>query len=71
VIRRNDGIVAVEAKAGDTRGQISRSARSFVDAYAPKELLVVHQGDSGEERVGETTVRFVRLQDVGPALVRR
>ncbi len=29
--------------------------------------LVVHPGARGEDRIGDTPVRFVRLQDIGPA----
>lgn len=70
VVRRNDGLTAIEAKAGDVRGKISRSARSFCEAYSPQELLVVHQGQSGEEQLGETRVRFLKVEDLGPALSR-
>jgi len=71
VLRRNDALIAIEAKAGDARGQISRSARSFVDAYRPDELLIVHGGASSEEELGETRVRFLQLRDVGPHLEQR
>lgn len=71
VVRRNDGILAIEAKAGDTRGQVSRSARSFAQAYAPNQLLVVHQGERSEQQLGETRVRFVRLQDLGPTVAEK
>lgn len=70
VLRRNDAVIAIEAKAGDARGQISRSARSFVDAYSPQQLLVIHGGEAGESLLGETRVRFLRLQDLGAALAR-
>jgi predicted AAA+ superfamily ATPase len=70
VLRRNDALIAIEAKAGDARGQVSRSARSFVEAYAPQQLLVVHGGEAGESQLGETRLRFLRLQDLGHALAR-
>jgi hypothetical protein len=68
VLRTKDRLLAIEAKAGDARGQISRSARSFVEAYAPNQLLVVHQGERGESSLGETPVRFLRLPDLGPLI---
>lgn len=68
VLRRNDALIAIEAKAGDTRGQISRSARSFLEAYAPTRLLVVHTGAASETVLGTTTVRFLGLADLASAL---
>jgi predicted AAA+ superfamily ATPase len=68
VLRTKDRLLAIEAKAGDARGQISRSARSFVEAYGPQKLLVVHQGERGETSLGETRVLFLRLPDLGPEI---
>ena len=70
VLRQNDRLIAIEAKAGDTRGKLSRSARSVIEAYAPRQLLVVHTGAREESRLGETTIRFLNLPDLGPALAR-
>lgn len=53
-------LIAVEVKA-QQRGRpgISRSARSFIDAYAPEQLLLVYRGEAHEEQLGATTIRWV------------
>lgn len=74
VLRRNDGLIAIEAKAGETRGQISRSARSFVEAYEPRLLLVVSGSATREERseirLGETVVKFLGIAEMSEELRR-
>lgn len=57
-------IIGIEVKTGNTRGRLSRSAHSFVDAYAPARFLVV--GDTGHEGFMEngTRVDFVSLPDL-------
>lgn len=58
--------VGIEVKAGSMRGpQLSRSARSFLDAYRPSRFLVLNGALDHEERVGETTVRWMRFSDFG------
>ena len=53
-------LIVIEVKAGaGARRKLPRSARSFIDAYAPDELLIVHRGEAGEEAVGNTRVRWV------------
>ena len=53
-------LIAIEVKAGaGARRKVPRSARSFIDAYAPDELLMVHRGEAGEEQIGPTRVRWV------------
>lgn len=75
VLRRNDALIAIEAKSGDARGQIGRSARSFVEAYAPTELLIVHGGEStpggAPDRLGSTSILYLRVEELGPHLARR
>lgn len=74
VLRRNDGLIAIEAKAGDARGRISRSARSFVEAYEPRLLLVVNGSAASEERsetrIGETAVKFLGIGEMSEELRR-
>jgi len=43
VIERQGRIIAIEAKSGRPHGPISRSARSFVSAYRPEALWIVHR----------------------------
>ena len=52
--------LAVEVKAAAlTRPTLPRSARSFVDAYAPDALIVVNLGLDHEERLDATRVRWI------------
>ncbi len=60
VVQLKGRLIACEAKAGDSRGRLTRSARSFVDAYAPERFLVVNQASHPEQSFGATTVQFIR-----------
>ena len=64
VIEHQGRLLAVEVKGGESRGQISRSARSFVEAYEPEQLLITNRGDWPEVRLGTTRVCFVRVEEV-------
>ncbi|MEM1180045.1 MAG: DUF4143 domain-containing protein, partial [Acidobacteriota bacterium] len=68
VIEHQGRRLAVEVKAGDPRGKISRSQRSFIDAYGPEELLVVGDERSPSRRVDSTEVRFIEPVDLAPTL---
>jgi hypothetical protein len=60
VVARGDVLVAVEVKAERARRpSIPRSARSFVDAYSPKALLMVNLGLETQTRLHETEVEFL------------
>jgi predicted AAA+ superfamily ATPase len=41
VVQHQGRLLACEVKAGDSRGILSRSARSFLEAYQPEQLLIV------------------------------
>lgn len=60
VVEHQGRLLACEAKAGDARGRVSRSMRSFIEGYAPERLLVVNRVSHPEERVGDTLVQFLR-----------
>ncbi len=64
VLERRGRLCAVEVKAGDARGRISRSARSFIDAYEPELFVVVHGGPSLEREHGETRLQFLALGEL-------
>ncbi len=68
VVERQGRLIAVEVKAGDARGKINRSARSFIDAYHPELFLIVNQTSRSEIELGSTRVRFLQSWDLGPAL---
>lgn len=59
VIESQGRLVACEVKAGDARGRISRSARSFIEAYRPESFLVVNRGAYPDQQLGDTRVRFL------------
>lgn len=60
VIVTPDRLIAVEVKAGAlARPKVSRSARSFLKAYAPSRLLVVQLGAEQQITVEGVPVRFV------------
>jgi predicted AAA+ superfamily ATPase len=72
VVTHQGRLLAIEVKAGDVRGKVSRSARSFVGAYQPEALLIVGQSRTGESQLGSTRVCFVtvsqltdKLQELG------
>jgi predicted AAA+ superfamily ATPase len=67
VVQHQGRLLACEVKAGDARGKISRSARSFVEAYSPEILLITSREPHPAITVGATEVLFVNLVDLGPA----
>jgi uncharacterized protein len=68
VVRHRGRLAAVEVKAGSTGGRLTRSARSFLDAYHPALLLVVSTDAPRETTHGATQVRWLRPWEVGAAL---
>lgn len=70
VLVQGPRLLAVEVKA-DSPAQLrlARSSRSFIEAYAPEELWVVHSGgDASVSEAGPTRVRHVPMVDLGAAL---
>jgi len=61
-------LVAIEVRAGAVRRRIPRSARSFVEAYSPEQLLIVHRGGADETTLGSTRVRWVPAELLPEAL---
>jgi predicted AAA+ superfamily ATPase len=68
VVEHQGRLLACEVKAGDVRTSLSRSARSFVEAYEPEQLLVVNRRSYPDMTVGPTRVRFVRVEDLSHSL---
>ncbi len=66
VVVRGDHVVGVEVKASALeRPALTRSARSFIDAYSPGEFWVVHRsGAMTTEVCGRTVVRHVPMVDL-------
>jgi len=46
------------------RAKLSRSCRSFIEAYEPGELWVLNEDLEHEELLGSTRVRWLRLTDL-------
>ncbi|MCP3963102.1 MAG: ATP-binding protein [bacterium] len=68
VVEHQGRLLACEVKAGDARGKISRSARSFLDAYRPQRFLIVHSGARENVEVGESRVELLALADLESAV---
>lgn len=68
VVEHQGRLLACEVKAGDSRASLSRSARSFVDAYQPEQLLVVNRRAYPEMAVGSTRVRFLRVEELAASV---
>ncbi len=67
VVTHGDRVIGVEVKAG-ARESISRSVRSFIDAYSP-ELVLLTSARSGEEvRLGSTSVERVSFSGLSTRL---
>jgi predicted AAA+ superfamily ATPase len=69
VVHRGQVTVAVEVKAGrSSRPRLPRAARSFVEAYRPRALLMVQGGATDRRREGETQVRWLPAPEVAGAV---
>lgn len=69
VVQRGRMTVAVEVKAGrSSKPRFPRSARSFVEAYRPRALLLVQGGVQGglthREQKGDTEIRWLPATEV-------
>ncbi len=70
VVERQGRLLACEVKAGDVRGKVSRSARSFIDAYRPQRFLIIHDGARDTLDLDGTPVELLGLVDLNPAVRR-
>lgn len=62
-------LIGIEVKArSGARPRLPRSARSFITAYEPEQLLMVHRGEPHEEQHGSTMVRWVPAELLPEAL---
>lgn len=66
VVGRQGRLFGCEVKAGNTRGLVSRSARSFIAAYRPALFLIVNRENPPPVQIEDTTVRFVTLPELAP-----
>ncbi len=60
IVKKGKKVVPLEVKIRSDVGKITRSLRSFIERYEPKEAYVVaYQGEEGEMEVNGCTVKFV------------
>ena len=68
VVEHQGRLLACEVKAGDSRGTLSRSARSFLEAYQPEQFLIVNRRAFPETTEGSTRIRFLPIEDLTAAV---
>lgn len=56
----SEGPIGIEAKYG-TRDRIGGGARSFIEAYKPKKMLIISQTEK-TEKIGETEIIFAGIE---------
>jgi len=64
VIERNGVLTGLEVKAGKTYGRVSRSSRSFIQAYAPGHFWVAGDDEHPGFSISGTDVCFIRHTDL-------
>ncbi|MEO1083032.1 MAG: ATP-binding protein [Acidobacteriota bacterium] len=64
VVEHQGRRLAVEVKAGNPRGKITRGQRSFIEAYAPELLLIVGAGGQEARHLDATRIEFIEPVDV-------
>lgn len=64
VVEHQGRILALEVKAGDVRGKLSRAARSFIDAYRPEVFAVVNRETYSPQALDSTQVVFWPFEEL-------
>jgi predicted AAA+ superfamily ATPase len=68
VVERPGGLVGIEVKAADMkRPALTRSARSFIDAYHPSRFVVVNLSLADDARIGGTRVEWRPVETLADA----
>lgn len=69
VVRRQGRLLAIEVKATALqRPKITRAARSFVAAYSPEALIILHSGDSMDDEAEGVPILFRRPWELSTLL---
>lgn len=68
VVEHQGLLLGIEVKAGPSRGNLSRSSRSFIEAYEPQEFILVDREPWPETRLGKTRVRFLPVGNLAGAV---
>ena len=64
ILERQGKITAWETKSGDSRGKITRSSRSFIEAYQPEHFYIVSEKTYPEQQLGKTQIKFIPPAEV-------
>lgn len=65
VINKGDEVIPVEAKCKELKGKkVERSLKGFINKYAPKEAWMVNLSLRGEEKIGDTMVRYIPFYEL-------
>lgn len=65
VIEYANGLAGLEIKTGPLRQpKISRSSRSFIDAYAPERFALLNKDLTWQDQLGKTHVSFIRAGEL-------
>ena len=71
VVEIASAVVGLEVKAGPVgRPSISRSVRSFIEAYQPQSFLIVSTHRFDKKQLGSTEVSWITLDEVASTLQR-
>ena len=71
VVEIASAVVGLEVKAGPVGGpSISRSVRSFIEAYQPQSFLIVSTRRFDQKQLGSTEVSWITLDEVASTLQR-
>jgi predicted AAA+ superfamily ATPase len=66
VVLTEEGLIGIEVKCSMMkRGKITRSSRSFIEAYHPKIFYVINRGYEGESFINSTCVRHILPESIG------
>lgn len=70
LINRLGEILPIEIKAVSLKtGAISRSFRSFIERYQPKQAIVVNLGFFGEIKINKTQIIFIHPYEIGRIII--
>ncbi len=64
VVERQGRITAWEVKAGASRSKLTRSVRSFIDAYQPARFYIVSEVAYPDQHLGKTHILFIPFNRV-------
>jgi len=70
VVEHQGRLAAVEVKAGDARGKVGRGHRSFIEAYRPGQLFIVHGGSPATREVTSTRIEFIGIETFAESMRR-